>query len=280
MSVRERSRLMSFPDSFEFIGGIVMGRVMTGQAVPPLLAKAIANEVANGLKARTFRGELLDWFGTGEREYPWRQTGLDPFHVLLAEVMLRKTRADAVVPVWRKMVARFPDPASLAAADSAEVESMLHPIGLSRIRAEALVHLSDIIVRKHLGHVPEDAKILEELPEIGPYIANATLCFGFGERRPILDANVHRVFTRVFGLPSAKELHKAAALWEFAERILPVQEFREFNLALLDFAAKVCLPRQPLCTACFANSYCSYYISPATRSTENLEVAGRIAEME
>jgi A/G-specific adenine glycosylase len=259
MSVRERARIMSFPDSFQFVGGIVMGRVLTGQAVPPLLAEAVARAIRRGLMASRFRGGLMTWFRTSQRDYPWRRQDATPFEVLLAEMLLRKTRADAVVPVWRRLLERYPDPDSLARARVEDVRRCLHELGLSQIRAKAIVRVADLIVRRHMGIVPSQFRQLGDLPEVGPYIANATLCFGFGRRRPILDANVHRVYVRLFDLPPAKELHKARAHWDLAEHLLPERGFREYNLALLDFGAQVCTARSPRCTECFAAEYCSYY---------------------
>lgn len=259
MTVRERARIMSFPDSFEFDCGIVMGRVLTGQAVPPLLAEAVSKSIHRGLVAKKFRNRLMVWFIENGRDYPWRKADTNPFHVLVAEILLRKTRADAVVPVWNSLIRAYPDPESLAAADVGDLEEMLHGIGLSRIRAKALVKLADLIVRRHMGSLPTDVEALSALPEVGPYIANATLCFAFGIKKPILDANVYRIYTRVFDLPHASELHKATGHWDFAESLLPEDAYRDFNLALLDFAAKTCTARKPDCERCFINDCCSYY---------------------
>lgn len=258
LTVRERARLMSFPDSFHFSKGMVMGRVQTGQAVPPRLSRAFALGIRRSMALGRFRDQLLEWNQDNGREFAWRDAE-DPFHVLMAEILLQKTRAENVEPVWREVTSEYPQPTDLAEADFEELEGILRPLGLSKVRAEALIDIGENLVRSSLGTVPNTLDGLLELREVGRYTANATLCFGFDRPRPIVDANVERIFERAFGIDPPRETHKDDWIWEFAAEAIPSGRHAEWNEALLDFGAQVCGPDTPDCPSCFATSYCEFY---------------------
>ncbi|MFB6198430.1 MAG: hypothetical protein ABEI52_09220, partial [Halobacteriaceae archaeon] len=122
-------------------------------------------------------------------------------------------------------------------------------------RSNALVSIGQELSN---GGVPDDEEELQELPYVGRYAANATLCFAFGEHRPIVDANVVRVYNRVFGKNFD---YRDEAAWEFAEEVLPESYAWEFNLAIIDFAAEICVPQNPNCDECFFSTQCDYYQS-------------------
>ena len=104
--------------------------------------------------------------------------------------------------------------------------------------------------------VPDDTEHLLELPYVERYAANATLCFAFGEPRPIVDTNVVRVYNRIFD----REFdYRAEEAWQFTAEILPETDARQFNLAILDFAAAICAPKTPNCEKCFFTDQCSNY---------------------
>lgn len=200
----------------------------------------------------SFREGLLSWAESNLREYPWRATD-DPYCVLVAEILLQKTFADKVEPIYDEFVAQYPDPETLADADVEEVASLLEPLGLQNVRARALIDIAN----EHVDRgIPNDEEALLELPYVGPYAANATLCFAFDERRPIVDANVVRTYNRAFGRDHTPQDEEA---WEIAGQILPEDEYQRFNLALLDFGAKVCTANAPSCLDCFFNDRCGYY---------------------
>jgi len=144
----------------------------------------------------SFREDLLSWSESNLREYPWRKSD-DSYRVLVAEILLQKTFADKVEPIYDEFVDRYPRLDALTEAKVEAVTSLLKPLGLQNVRAKALI---DIANEYADGGIPDDKEALLELPYVGPYAANATLCFAFDERRPIVDANVVRVFNRAFGL--------------------------------------------------------------------------------
>lgn len=203
-------------------------------------------------RQRTFREDILSWADDNLREYPWRGDECTPFEVLIAEVLLVRTPADNVESVYKTLLDNYSSPSELAEAESAEVADRIEPLGLQNKRGRALVNIATVVTDEGL---PETVESLQELPNVGPYAAHATVCFGFDRPQPIVDANVARVYHRVFGVPNDPASEQ---VWEFAEALLPsgVDVSRQYNLALLDFGALVCTSSNPSCSACFATSYC------------------------
>lgn len=257
LTVRERARIQSFPDNYVFEGGTVQGRVQTGMAVPPLLGQRLGEAILCSMKAKPFVEELTEWGKSNCREFPWREEARSPYEVFIAEMLLRRTTAEAVEPVYREFLERYPDLSALSSADKDELAELLQPLGLHNKRAKALRDITSQLV---FSGIPETEEKLLDLPHVGPYVANATLCFGYGKRRPIVDANVARIYSRVFGFDVMDEqLHEDNYLWDFAESLLPAEDYQSYNLALLDFGAKLCTAQSPNCTSCFANDYCVYF---------------------
>lgn len=258
LTIRERCRIQSIPDWVIVRGGMVQGRVQTGNAVPPLLAEAIGNAVYLGLHAQEFRELILVWGRQHKRVFPWRSTSRTLFQVLVSEMLLRKTRAEAVAPVYSELVSRYPDPVAIGEAELADLEELLRPLGLSHIRANALKELGQILVARYRGEAPADPFALMDIAHVGRYSANATLLFAKNEKRPIVDENIQRMLSRIFRVPKAAELHKADYLWEICEKLMPTTDPREFGWALLDFAAVVCRPREPKCAECQLARLCKF----------------------
>ncbi len=126
---------------------------------------------------------------------------------------------------------------------------MIEPLGFCNMRAEALQAIS-----AENNHLPQTATELGELPKVGDYVANATLCFALNEPLPVVNRNVERIYRRVFGdWPDS-----FTKQYRFAARLVPEDEAQVCNLALPDFAAAVCKP-DLLCVCCFTADYCEYY---------------------
>lgn len=201
---------------------------------------------------RAFHDELLAWSEENLRSFPWRET-MSPYEVLVAEVLLGATMATKVESLYAEFLDRYPDFESLAEADVDELANLLEPLGLQNRRAKAFGKIGQ---RYRDEPLPQDLDQLLELPYVGPYAANATLCFAFGERRPILDTNVAQIYERAFDVELDVESPES---WAFAEAMLPETEVRRYNLALLDFGAKVCVSGTPKCEVCFFTHLCRYY---------------------
>jgi A/G-specific adenine glycosylase len=185
-----------------------------------------------------FRRALFAWWRRHKIDYPWRSYS-DPWHVLLAETLLRKTNAEKVARFIPKVIEAFPTPDSILLQQQG-LESSLKPFGMYRKKASELTQLAEAIVERHGGQVPNTLDDLKALPGVGDYIANAVLCFGFGVRRPVVDINVIRVFSHVFGFSSPRSRPRTdPEVWRFAEELLPKMQYKEFNWALLDLGKKL-----------------------------------------
>lgn len=213
----------------------------------------VSSIVTRQARIEDFRSALLGWAEENLRAFPWRETS-DPYEVLIAEILLQKTSAEKVEPIYRELLDTYPTIDSLAAADPDHLADIIYSLGFQNQRSRALVGIG-----RQLGEsVPADESELLDLPYVGRYAANATLCFAFGKPRPIVDENVVRVYNRIFDTEFDYRDEKA---WKIAARVLPEANARRFNLALLDFGATVCTPKIPNCNQCFFTDSCSYYMA-------------------
>ncbi len=213
--------------------------------------------IAEKRKKEEFVQKLLAWHAENKRDFSWRRTA-NPFHILIAEIMLQKTDVKKVSDVYDKFIQKYPTPQALASAELVELRKELALLGIHR-RAERLKKTAEKIVSEHGAEVPSEKQELLKLPGVGEYIANAVLCFAFGKDVPIVDTNVIRLLERVFGIKSSKARPRTdRKIWEFAAQLVPKGRCREYNQALLDFAASVCKSKKPLSATCPENKICSY----------------------
>jgi A/G-specific adenine glycosylase len=173
---------------------------------------------------------------------------------LIAEVLLQRTRADQVVPVFEHFKKAFRRPRDLADASELAILRVVGPLGL-HWRARFLKRLGRTLVRR--GRVPERPELLMSLPGIGPYAANAYASFHAGTRGVLLDSNLVRFYGRLLGLPTGPETRRTKLFRDIAELATPPRQTRAFNYALLDFTRSVCRPK-PCCTVCPLLKDCRY----------------------
>jgi A/G-specific adenine glycosylase len=198
-----------------------------------------------------FVKKLLPWFKENKRSFPWRVDGeADPYHILVAELMLKKTRAPNASEIYTRFIYLYPDAKSITRSTEEDLEKILQPLGLIKQRKKAFVEIFSIINKKNDGIIPSDKESLQNLPYLGDYTVNAILCFGFNKKVPIVDVNVTRICQRYFGIEVYGDLRVDRHIWELLERIIPAKKFKEFNLALLDFGALVCTSKKPKCKEC------------------------------
>jgi A/G-specific adenine glycosylase len=213
---------------------------------------------AGRIPAREFQTRLLAWFRREGRRFPWRQTN-DPYKILVAELLLQKTHVRKVPPVYQEFVKCYPSPAALAGASLQQVHELVQPLGLF-YRAERLISVAKDITERHAGVVPNSREDLLALKGVGDYAANAVLCFAYGQQVALLDTNIVRLLERVFDIKTDKARARTdKAMWKVVESLIPDGRAREFNLALLDFAALVCTARNPSCETCSLNHLCIWY---------------------
>ena len=197
-----------------------------------------------------FRRTLLAWYGENQRALPWRRDR-DPYRIWISEIMLQQTRVAAVLSRYERFLERFPSLAGLAAAPVDSLLAEWSGLGYYR-RARELHRAARILVREQKGVLPQTASDLVRLPGIGPYTAAAIASIAFAEPVPAIDGNVERVLTRVIG-----KRQRRRDLRDAAEQILDRARPGDFNQALMELGATVCLPSRPRCPACPVRGFCS-----------------------
>jgi A/G-specific adenine glycosylase len=222
-------------------------------------------------KKGLFADLLLKWWRKNKRDFPWRHTK-DPYSVLVAEMLLRKTTAQQVERLYSSFLAMYPNPKMLAEADKKNLEILLRPLGMERKRAELFKKFGLAVEEKHNGKIPSELCGLLKLPGVGMYAANAVLSFSYSKDVPLLDTNFIRVVQRVFGVKSQKPRPREdKKMWSFAQSLIPPGNSRNFNLAVLDFAALMCKARKPKCESCPIKVVCSYYKNRDKRGTKKFK---------
>jgi len=198
---------------------------------------------------RRFRRRLLTWYARHGRDLPWRKTD-NPYHILVSEIMLQQTQVDRVLPKYGEWLVKYPDFEALAAAPEAEVAGTWYPLGYN-VRPRRLQSIAREAVAKYGGKLPADEETLRSFKGIGAYTAGAIRSFAFRERAAILDTNVARVLFRVFvGRGDPKSHAMKQHLWKVSEALVPSRRVFDFNQALMDFGAMVCVARNPRCLIC------------------------------
>ncbi len=211
-------------------------------------------EQARAIK-REVRAQLLRWFDQHQRDLPWRKTK-DPYGVWVSEVMLQQTQVDRVIRYWTKFLARFETVTALAEAELADVLSMWTGLGYYS-RARNLHRAAKEIVEKFGGALPDGVEQLLSLPGFGRYTAGAVASIAFGLEAPLVDGNVARVLSRLLEIDGAPgDRQREALLWEVAELLVVGTRPGDWNQALMELGATVCVPQNPLCLLCPVRTSC------------------------
>ncbi len=215
----------------------------------------MATPVLHPARVRALRSRFLDWYAEHEEPFPWR-TARDPYAAMVAGVAAQQTQMSRVLQIYERWMAAFPTLRHLAEADRAEVLRVWGRAGYPR-RAANLQEAARRCVEQHGGVMPREAQAILALPGVGPFTAAIIRTFGFGDDAAAVDTNVVRVIGRVvFGdLQPARET-SVGAVASMAERLLPPGRADEWNPALMDFGAKVCVPA-PRCEACPVATLCA-----------------------
>ena len=196
-----------------------------------------------------FRAALLKWYLANRRDLPWRRTD-DPYKIWLSEIMLQQTRVAAVLEHYGRFLKRFPSVQKLAAAKDAGVLAQWSGLGYYR-RARNLHASAKAMVKEHAGEFPRTSAELRGLPGVGRYTAAAIASIAFGEAVAVVDGNVERVVARITGRNISGE-----QVWRIAENLLSRQHPGDFNQAMMELGAMVCLPGEPKCSECPVRRFC------------------------
>ena len=206
-----------------------------------------------------FAKNLLNWWTKNKRDFPWRSSK-DPYKILVAEVLLHRTRAEQVVPVYLNFISLFPTVSALSKAQLRQVKDVVYELGL-HWRTEFLYDMASEIMCRFEGKIPQNKDELKSLPGVSDYIASAFRCFAFNSPDPLLDVNIVRILGRVFGLKISDSSRRSSHLKILYETTGSKDNPRNFAFAMIDLGALVCLPSKPLCGICPVSGMCTYFIS-------------------
>lgn len=201
---------------------------------------------------------LLTWYAGAKRDLPWRQSR-DPYRIWVSEIMLQQTRVEAVIPYYERWLERFPTAAALAEAPEQDVLKAWEGLGYYS-RARNLQAAARMIVERHGGQLPDDPDAVGALPGVGSYTTGAVLSIAYGRPLPAVDGNVLRVLSRLLcqeGDIMAPAVRKG--MEQLTATLVPTEHAGEFNQALMELGATVCVPQNPRCLACPVATVCQAY---------------------
>jgi A/G-specific adenine glycosylase len=204
---------------------------------------------------RYFSDKLVEWYVTNKRDLPWRDT-TDPYKVWLSEIILQQTRVSQGMPYYLKFVETYPTVHELAAASEQDVLRLWQGLGYYT-RARNMHKCAKVVVSSFNGNFPTDFHALQKLPGIGEYTAAAIASFSFKQPVAVVDGNVFRVLSRVFGIekeinsPEGKKIFSA-----LANSLINPKNPDHHNQGLMEFGALHCIPKNPLCHSCHFCSQC------------------------
>lgn len=207
-------------------------------------------------KKSVFSASLIKWYNKNKRELPWRKTK-DPYKIWVSEIMLQQTQVETVLPYYKRFLQTFPNLKSLANAELSQVLKMWEGMGYYA-RARNLLKAAQIIAKEHKGKMPSNSDELIKIPGIGPYTAAAVASIAFNENVPVVDGNVARVLSRVLRIeePLIKNKNKFA---NAAKKLLPQGQSADFNQAMMELGALICVPQSPKCAECPVSVFCKAY---------------------
>jgi A/G-specific adenine glycosylase len=204
---------------------------------------------------KTFVKPLLAWFRKSARPMPWRGIN-DPYAIWVSEIMLQQTRVETVIPYFQNWMMRFPTIEVLAMASEQDVLSLWEGLGYYS-RARNLHRAARKVVENHGGELPRDLDLLRCLPGVGVYTAAAIASLAFGMDIAAVDGNIRRVISRLFDVTEVADSPAGKKkLQSLADEHLPEGRAGDYNQALMDLGATICLPRKPDCRNCPVAKFC------------------------
>jgi len=228
--------------------------------------------------------KLLTWFRQNARDLPWRRTR-DSYAIWVSEIMLQQTQVKTVLPYWKRWMQALPTIQALAKASPQKIHKLWEGLGYY-IRVRNMQRAAQIVVKEHNGEFPREFEAVLALPGIGRYTAGAVCSIAFNQPTPILDGNVIRVLTRLFGIEGdPREKKTNAKLWRIAEDLVksvgrtspravngvavsnerrlagtfappPLVTCSHFNQSLMELGALICTPKNPRCSDCPIKTSC------------------------
>ena len=203
----------------------------------------------------SFAPSIIKWYDQNKRDLPWRET-TDPYKIWLSEIILQQTRVVQGLPYYNKFVQTFPDVHSLASASEEEVLKLWQGLGYYS-RARNLHTCAKQVVQEFDGHFPGSFKELKKLKGIGDYTAAAISSIAFKEKVPVLDGNVFRVISRIFGIEHDIANSTSKPVFnQILKQLISPDHPDEFNQGIMEFGALHCTPKNPACGSCIFSEDC------------------------
>ncbi len=222
-----------------------------------------------------FAFDLIAWYQANKRDLPWRNID-NPYFIWLSEVILQQTRVIQGMPYYLRFVATYPTIEAMAAAEEKDILRLWQGLGYYS-RARNMHHAAKIIVNEHEGKFPDTYKALKKLKGIGDYTASAVASFAFDEKVAVVDGNVFRVLSRVFGVEDDILSTKGKkAFAELAKTLLPDTQVNSYNQAIMEFGALYCKPSSPDCPSCIFQGSC---VAFATKKQDILPIKAKKAQV-
>lgn len=210
------------------------------------------------IKVTDFRTKVVSWGKNNFRSFPWRLT-TNPYEILVAEVMLKRTQARQVLPVYSKFLEQYPLLLSLKNISILELQKALGPLGL-HYRVKMFYEMVEVLFEKFGGTVPESQEDLLSLPGVSYYVAGAVRCFAWNYPVPLIDTNTMRIACRLFGKPAKDSLRRNKKFIDLFKILVDPESPVTYNYSLLDLADKICLKKKaPKCSSCPIMDICYSY---------------------
>ncbi len=204
-----------------------------------------------------FQNTLLEWYSTNGRNFFWRNKSATNYELIISEVFLQRTKAEAVSKFLPTFFKIYPSWKQLGDSTEEELKEILKPLGLYNQRGKRLYKLAQELKIRN-GRFPTERAQVEDLPMMGQYITNAFELYILKKKAPLLDVNMARLLERFFGERKMEDIRHDPYLQTLAYRVVNVEKSKELNWAILDFAALVCKKRQPKCKSCLLVKSCIY----------------------
>jgi A/G-specific adenine glycosylase len=208
-------------------------------------------------KKNYFTKEIIEWASMNLRQYPWRNER-SPYNIFISEFFLQRTKVKQVLSVYNEFKAEFPDEQSLFNSELQNIKYFFDKLGLIK-RFTYFVKIIEFLKKSNKKIDSLTDEEFRSLPGIGQYIFSAFKCFAKNEKVPIVDSNIIRIFIRFFDYKiKMKVIRNDPNIWSFANELLPDINYSEYNYALIDFGALICMHAKPLCKSCILNNECIY----------------------
>ncbi len=204
-----------------------------------------------------FQDKLLEWYLVNGRSFPWRNKSATNYELIISEVFLQRTKAETVskfLPVFLKKHSSWKQ---LGEATEAELQEITKPLGLYKQRGSRLYKLAQELKRRK-GRFPKERNQIEEIPMMGQYITNAFELYVLKKKSPLLDVNMARLLERFFGERKLTDIRHDPYLQTLAYRVVNIDNSKELNWAILDYASLVCKKQKPNCLNCLIFTECRF----------------------